>query len=175
MSKSITITSTDDAETYVNAIQIAADAGAAAIVTEISNGSGLDLFRKLKFEKLGFDPLDSTRGLNVVEQVNQTFTYLASFMAARLLFEWHPSMTSLTLNLGTASGSDLESSDCGGIAAEVFAATSPSNNDKLRKDVRKVDASHASHKYVFFDCPGIAMGEYGQSYSPEVVVWSLNA
>lgn len=173
MSKSINITSADDAEAYVNAIEAAADAGALAIAAEISKGSGLALFRKLKFEKLGFDPLDSARGLNVVEQVNQTFTYLASFTAARLLFEWHPSMRSLRLNLGTALGSDLESSDCGGIAAEVFAATSPSSNDKLRKDIRKVDSFHARHKYVFFDCPGVAVGEYAQSYSPEAVAWSL--
>ena len=175
MNKSITITSAQGADEYVQAIQAAADAGAVAIANEISNGSGLELFRKLKFEKLGFDPLKQERSLNVVEQVNQTFTYLASFMAARLLFEWYPHMERLDLNLGTAPGTDIESFDYGGVAAEVFAATSPSSNDKLRKDIRKVAASTARHKYVFFDCPGISAGKYSQSYSPEVVVWSLDA
>lgn len=175
MSKSITIISAAGADAYVQAIEAAAEAGAAAIANELSSGSGLDLFRKLKFEKLGFDPLQKERSLNVVEQVNQTFTYLASFMAARLLFEWYPHMARLDLNLGTAPGTDLESLDHGGVAAEVFAATSPSSNDKLRKDIRKVAASTAHHKYVFFDCPGISAGEYSQSYSSEVVVWSLDA
>lgn len=101
------------------------------------------LFR-LKFEKVGCDPLSCSRPLNLIEQLNQTFTYLASFSGAEFLFERHPEVKRLILNLGTSSGSDIESAECGGIAAEIFAAVTPRNNGKLVADVEKVSLSSAT-------------------------------
>jgi len=106
----------------------------------------------LKFTTSGCDPLNSDRPLNLVEQLNQSFTYLASIAGARWLLERHPTHAPFVLNLGTASGSDIVSED-GQVAAETFAATDPDSNDKLRKDVAKVAKSAAKHKYVFFLSP----------------------
>jgi hypothetical protein len=39
------------------------------------------------------------------------------------------------------------------VAAETFAATRPDSNDKLRKDVEKVRAMPAKHRYVFYLSP----------------------
>lgn len=143
-------------------------------ITEMSEEThAMGFMERLKFEKMGYDPLNSSRGLNFIEQLNQTFTYLASMKAAEFLFEEHPEISSITLNLGTASGSDIESRDCGGIAAEVFAATKPSSNNKLNKDIKKVSDTDAKHKYSFFMCPDVEPGEYASKSSKDVMVWSL--
>ena len=143
-------------------------------ITEISEEkNAMALMAKLKFERLGYDPLNSSRDLNFIEQLNQTYTYLASLKAAEFIFVRHPNISSLTLNLGTASGSDIETPDCGGIAAEVFAATHPNSNNKLKKDIEKVSKTAAHYKYSFFMCPNIEEGEYVSKSTPAVMVWSL--
>lgn len=126
--------------------------------------SGLDGFRRLKFAKVGRHPLED-RDLNVIEQVNQTFTYLVSFAAVRLLFEWHPEQEGFRLNLGTRGGSDVESFDPRVIAAETFAAVTPGNNDKLRKDIKKVAETASSQQYVFFYSLAVLCGP--QEHHPE--------
>jgi hypothetical protein len=132
----------------------------------------LEFLWKIKFEQVGYDPLDSKRSLNFIEQLNQTFTYLASFKAAKYLFEKHSGLDSLTLNLGTRSGTDIISTFDGGIAAEIFAAVNPDNNNKLQKDIDKVSSIEAQHKYVFFMCPGIDEGPYDLMEN-EIIIWSL--
>ena len=82
-------------------------------------------------------------------------------------------MESLSLNLGIVSGTDIESSHNGGIAAEVFAATNPRSNQKLQKDIAKVQGVTASHKYVFFMCPNIETGKYKANNSQGIKIWSL--
>ena len=42
------------------------------------------------------------------------------------------------------------------VAAEVFAAVSPANNGKLRKDAQRVDETRAEHRFVFFYSPAEA-------------------
>lgn len=138
MTKLITLHSIKEAEAYVQTIYTAADKTATNIAEHSSQASGIELLEQMKFQQIGCDPLNPERRLNVVEQLNQTFTYLASFVAAELLFSWHPGLSELQLNLGTSPGSDLESSEFGGIAAEVFAATHPKSNNKLQKDTAKV-------------------------------------
>jgi len=106
----------------------------------------MELLKEMKFGKAGCDPSDPDRDLNLIEQLNQTFTYLASFDAAIHVFREHPEITQLTLNLGTQSGSDIESGAAGGIAVEVFAAVTPTNNEKLKKDLAKVSKTSATLK-----------------------------
>lgn len=118
----------------------------------LARDGGLSALAALKFGEAGCDPLDSSRSLNLVEQLNQSFTYLASIAATAWLFEHHPDNAPFVLNLGTAPGSDIVSQD-GVIAAETFAATHPGSNRKLEKDVEKVRAMEAVHKYVFFLSP----------------------
>ena len=129
---------------------------------------------QLKFQAVGCDPLDLSRQLNLIEQLNQTFTYLASFNGATFLFERHPKVQSLSLNLGTSSGFDIQSPEGGGIAAEVFAAVTPQNNRKLAKDIEKVSASDAKYRYVLFMSPEHEAGPYrGAPKVTGVTVWSL--
>jgi len=142
-------------------------------LTDILNSdSGLNSFAQIKFKQIGFDPLNPNRPLNLVEQVNQSFTYLATFKALSILFDQHPDLSPFTINLGTASGSDIES-DCGSLAAEVFAAVSPSSNQKLKKDIDKVSATNAKYMYSFLMCPGIEPGRQLQHERERVRVWAL--
>jgi len=128
----------------------------------------------MKFEEIGCDPLDPRRRLNLIEQLNQTFTYAASLKAAEYLLNHHTDLRSLTLNLGTRSGWDIETAEGGGLVAEVFASVHPRNNRKLEKDIQKVAAAKAKHRYVFFMCPGFEPGSYPEkSRFPEVEVVSL--
>jgi hypothetical protein len=134
----------------------------------------LEFLYRIKFEGIGCDPFNIQRPLNFIEQVNQTFTYLASFKAAKMLFSWHSGLPSLRLNLGTQAGTDIESDYDGGISAEVFAAVTPASNDKLKKDIEKISKSQAKHKYVFFMCPNCDEGRYLKCKAPkEIKIWSL--
>lgn len=49
------------------------------ISSEVTLNCSKSLFSKMKFGGIGFDHLNYDRELNVVEQINQSFTYLASF------------------------------------------------------------------------------------------------
>lgn len=146
------ITCEEDLDRLENAVTTAAQVTIEQLRILITTASGLDALSRLRFTETGRDPLDVNRSLNLVEQMNQTFTYLASIAGARWLLHRHPECIPLTLNLGTTSGSDIESK-CGNFAAETFAATHPGSNDKLRKDVLKIQKSSAAHKFVFFLSP----------------------
>lgn len=136
----------------------------------------LETLWSMKVRPIGCDPLDAETPLNLIEQINQTFTYIASARAARLLLDMRPDFAPLALNLGTVGGSDIESTQGDGLACEVFAAVNTSNNRKLRKDIEKVGKTQAVHKYVFFMCPGIAAGrQYKLEREPGVQVWSVGA
>ena len=77
------------------------------------------------------------------------------------------------MSLGTARGHDIVSSD-GSVIAEVFAAVRPESNRKLVKDLKKLNATSASHKYVFYSCPNRARGEVAASNAyPEIRIISL--
>ena len=111
--------------------------------------------------------------MNLIEQVNQTFTYLASVKAVKKLMELHPTLSPFTVNLGTAPGSDIASAN-GELAAEVFAAVSTASNRKLMKDRQKVSQTSATFKYVFFMCPGMGPGRQLKLESEAgVEVWSV--
>jgi hypothetical protein len=160
----------------LDAIEASAARSAERSLQQLVSASGQDALRalwRMKVEEIGCDPMNVDRPLNLIEQLNQTFTYIASARAARILFEKHPSAAPFTLNLGTAAGSDIASEKEGGVAAEVFAAVNTSNNEKLKKDIAKVSTTSARFKYVFYMCPGVDRGlkkEHGG-----VQVWSVGA
>jgi hypothetical protein len=149
MAKRITVTSKHELLALEDAIAASASATASSLAQSLKSGDGLAFLRRAKFLKSGCDPLESERPLNLIEQINQSFTYLVSIRAAEFLLDRHPDHAPFTLNLGAISGSDIISAD-GRIAAEVFAATSPESNNKLKKDIQKVRATSAETKYVFF-------------------------
>lgn len=132
----------------------------------------LDLFSSMKFSKLGFDPLDPERPLNLIEQINQSFTYLASFLAVEILFVEHPDLAPFKLNLGTAAGADIES-QCKKLSAEVFASVTPTNNQKLKNDINKVLLTDSIFKYSFFMCPGFKADRQANYEREGVKVWAL--
>ena len=107
----------------------------------------LQFFASIKFVSLGKDPLTG-EALNLIEQINQTYSDLVVVAAAHDLIDRYPEK-SFKLQLGSSSGFDVQSTD-GEVAAECFAVTSVSSNDKMNKDCKKLMDSGAEHKYIFF-------------------------
>lgn len=172
MLKSFTVKDIEELKQLEQKLYESMDKTLSQISSEITSNSSQTLFSKMKFGGIGFDPLDSKRELNIVEQINQSFTYLASFYALEILFTEYPELAPFRLNLGTAPGSDIES-ECGELAAEVFAAVAPTSNQKLKKDINKVLESNAKLKFVFFICPNFELGRQPQFERDDVIVWAL--
>ena len=172
MLKSFTVNDIRELEQLERKLYLSMDKTLLQISSGINSNSSQTLFSKMKFGGVGFDPLDSKRSLNIVEQINQSFTYLASFYALEVLFTEYSEIAPFRLNLGTAPGSDIES-ECGELAAEVFAAVAPTSNQKLKKDINKVLATDAKLKFVFFMCPNFELGRQPQLEKEDVIVWAL--
>ena len=139
----------------------------------------MEAVHTLKFCAYGFDPLVEAKRLNLIEQLNQTFTNMATLAAAQRLLKRFPECREhgLRLRLGTSRGRDIESIDSNLVEAEVFAAVRPSNNGKLTKDINRLAGSTADNRFVFFHCPS-QCDNPGQQHSleredPVVQVWAL--
>ena len=131
----------------------------------------------LKFDKFGRDPLKNSAD-NLIEQLNQTFTIMATLAAARHLYCRFSGLKELKLNPGNRRGWDIESIDSNEINAEVFTAVKPNNNGKLRRDVDNLkNTSKAKCRFVFFYCPNQASGrrvDLEKQYSSGMVqIWAL--
>ena len=172
MLKSFTVNDINELEKLEQRLYESMDKTLLQINSDVSSISSQTLFSKMKFGGIGFDPLDSNRTLNIIEQISQSFTYLTSFYALEILFTEYPELAPFKLNLGTAPGSDIES-ECGELAAEVFAAVTPMSNQKLKKDINKVLATDAKLKLVFFMCPNFELGRQPQLEKEDVIVWAL--
>ena len=149
------INSAEDLHLLEQQILRSVDATSASLKELLNGETPLAAFARLKFTEAGHDPLNVSRPLNFIEQLNQTFTYLASVEAARWLLTHHPACAPLVLSLGTLSGFDIQS-ECGQFVAETFAVTHPGSNDKLRKDVAKMQTTVAAHRFVFYISPSTA-------------------
>ena len=123
-----------------------------AVTQTLSACEPIEAFTRLRFAQVGFHPTEG-RPLNLIEQLNQTFTFLASLRAVRWLAEKHKNALPLRLSLGALAGFDIESEN-GDLVAETFAAVDPRNNDKLTKDIQKLASQSHQHRYVFYICPG---------------------
>ena len=144
-----------------------------ALTRLLSELSALQLLTTLRFSEAGFHPLED-RPLNLIEQLNQSLTCLVSLAAAEYLLRSHPDAAPYRLNFGAHSGTDITGSGQA-VVAEVFAAVRPDNNKKLAKDVRRIAAVQATHRYVFFHCPGIPPGDRpGAAAYPTVRIVSLS-
>ena len=119
---------------------------------------GMESLFAIKFGNLGYQPVQEGC-LDFIEQLNQTFTVMVSLAAAENLLEWFPHCGGLRLNLGTASGRDIEGIYPDVVEAEVFAAKHPRRNSKLKKDIDRLRGSNAVHQYVFFFCPSHQAGQ----------------
>lgn len=101
-----------------------------------SQPDGIEMLRRMKFTEMAQHPLED-RSLNLIEQINQTWTCLV-LKALPFLFERHPDAGGFRLNIGTKSGTHILSLVPNIVAAETFAAVRPSNNRKLAKDLKKL-------------------------------------
>lgn len=163
-------------EADADEIEMLAKASASRALSQISalaSSDALSVLWEMKTGALGCDPLDAEAPLNLIEQLNQTFTYIASARAAKILLARHPELAPFQLDLGTSPGPDIESRTGRGVSAEVFAAVTPANNRKLHRDIQKVLATDAAWKYAFFMCPGYDEGPQPHLGRNGVTVWSL--
>lgn len=111
----------------------------------------LDLLRRMKFELVRCHPIED-RPLNIVEQINQTWTFAVALAAARQLLALHPDVGGFRLAPGAHASIplDIMSGAEGQVGAETFAAVSPRNNGKL---AAKLALRPEKHRYVFVMSP----------------------
>jgi|GEM_PF-4778266 len=125
------------------------------------------LLHQLRFKKIFKDPI-SKKPQNFIETINQTYTYIITFKAIVFLYESNIVLPTDTfdVNIGSESGVDLKTTS-NQLVAEVFTATKPSGNSKLKKDIIKVhkealriNSSSLPKQFVFFYSPNIKEGKY---------------
>lgn len=140
------------------------------------DGDPLDLLRRMKFETGGFHPILG-HPLNVIEQINQTWTFVVALCAARHLLDMHPDAGGFKLAPGAHAALDLDimSEAPGLVGAETFAAVDPANNDKLKKDLLKLAARPERHRYLFFMSPRFpGFKRLPQFEQGGIQVWSVD-
>jgi len=117
-------------------------------------GNPLAMSRAMKFETVGLHPINH-RPINVVEQINQTWTLTAALAAARQLLALHPDAGGFRLAPGAQAALPLDnlSEQEGLVGVEVFVAVGPHSNGKLEKDLDKLKGRLEKHRYVFFMSP----------------------
>jgi hypothetical protein len=137
---------------------------------------GIEILRRMKFTEMAWHPIAPERRLNLVEQINQTWTILVTLKALPFLFDRHSDAGGFRLNLGTAAGTDIESVEPNLVAAETFAAVRPSSNQKLTKDMEKLvrTCPMAKARYVFFGSPGFRHERQVKLETTEgIEVWAI--
>ncbi len=130
----IVIHSLDDADRLVNAVRDSAARMQGWIAAQ--TGDPLAMLKRMKFDPIGFHPV-AGHELNMVEQINQTWTYTVAIAAARQLLALHPEAGGFRLAPGADASLplDIMSVVDGLVGAETFAAVHPRNNNKLDIDL----------------------------------------
>ncbi|PVM71916.1 hypothetical protein [Caulobacter radicis] len=173
MERYLEVRTADDVERHLAAIRASAERARLWITAQ--TGDPLDLLRHMKFEPVGFHPIED-RGLNVIEQINQTWTYAVALSAARLLLDLHPEAGGFRVAPGAhmALPLDIMSEEPGLVGAETFAAVDPRNNRKLAMDLGKLAARSEAHRYVFFMSPRYPGARRQPAFERDgVQVWSV--
>jgi hypothetical protein len=116
-------------------------------------GNPVNLLHEIKFEPIGRHPVED-RPLNLIEQINQFWTYAVALAAVRELLRLHPDVGGFKVAPGAhmALPLDIMSLD-GDVGAETFAAVHPNNNRKLARDLAILAGRPERHRYVFFGSP----------------------
>lgn len=169
----LVVHTTADADRLMNLVR----ASAARAQRQIAalTGDPLDMLRRMKFDQLGYHPIED-RPLNLVEQINQTWSMAVAIEAAKKLLELHPEAGGFRLAPGAHASLELDimSVAPGLIGAETFAAVHPRNNGKIQADLLKLAARHEQFRYVFFLSPAFPRTERQLRFEvPGVEVWSL--
>lgn len=149
-------------------------------ITETAKiGDPMAMLKHMKFDLVGFHPIGGHE-LNVVEQINQTWTYAVAIAAARQLLLRHPDAQGFRIAPGAhfAQALDIMSVIEGLVGAETFAAVDPRNNRKLEVDLAKLSKfTGVTHRYVFFMSPAKFPGNkrWHELEKYGVQVWSVEA
>lgn len=148
MASQVIISDTEQLMKYKQSIKNNLEATIAEVHKMVTSKSAMDAIASFKYDKMAKEPL-SGEPENLIEVVNQSQTYLISLMAVEYLMRQHPGI-SFTVNWGNIPGYDIGSADQS-IIAECFAATSYRSNQKLVKDLKRLNENQtAEYKYEFF-------------------------
>jgi hypothetical protein len=152
----LTISCCTDLDEHLSAIE---DATARAVAAIAAAGSPTQAFKRMKFEQIGLHPIER-RPLNLIEQINQTFTYLVALRATAWLLDRHPDAGGFRLAPGATAALplDIMSVKPDLVGAETFAAVHPGNNQKLAGDLLKLRGFQCQFRYAFFYAPGFSPG-----------------
>jgi hypothetical protein len=173
-STGIVVCSVEDADRLMDAVR-----GSAARVHDwiaAQTGDPLVMLKRMKFDPVGFHPIEDRR-LNLVEQINQTWTYAVAIAAARQLLLLHPEAGGFHLAPGAHASLPLDiMSEVGGlVGAETFAAVDPRNNGKMEADLVKLSGRQETYRYVFFLSPLFPGNERRLQFERSgVQVWSVD-
>ena len=170
----VLVRSVEDVDRYLGQVRKAA-ADAHAWVAE-QTGDPIDFLRRMKFDRVGFHPIEG-HALNMVEQINQTWTYAVALAAARQLLELHPNAGGYHLAPGAHASRalDIMSETDLMVGAETFAAVDPANNRKLALDLVKMAARPEQHRYIFFMSPKFPGAQRHPRFERDrVQVWSVD-
>ena len=122
---------------------------------ELCRLAPMEMLWRVKFKEIGFHPIEDRR-INLIEQLNQTWTYVAALEAARILLVKHPTSGAMSLAPGAhfSQPLDIMSGD-GKVGAEVFAVVDPKSNEKLKRDRAKLASKTRDDLklYIFFMSP----------------------
>jgi hypothetical protein len=170
----IVIRSIDDADRLMASVRNSA-AKAHQWIAEQSRDP-LAMLKSMKFEQVGFHPMTGD-ALNIIEQINQTWTFAVAIAATKKLLDLHPEAGGFRLAPGAHAALPLDiMSVCEGlVGAETFAAVHPRNNKKLSFDLDKLARCSEKHRYVFFMSPAYPNNVRHESLEREgVQVWSVD-
>ena len=83
----IEIRTTEEADKGIDQVRCSARQTVTRLA-ELTKGDPLDVFSQLKFQLAGYHPI-SHRPVNLIEQVNQLWTFLVALTATKKLIELH--------------------------------------------------------------------------------------
>ncbi len=140
------------------------------------SGDPLEMLRRIKFEPVGFHPIEG-HALNIVEQVNQTWTFCVALAGGASTTCSAPGRGWPSFGSGRRclSSSRHHERERRMRWAETFAAVTPQNNGKLAKDLLKLSARPERHRYVFFMSPLFKGNKrLSQFEAHGIEVWSVD-
>lgn len=145
----------ENIKSFIEKLEASAEVAMLSIANLAAEKDAMSFLFECKFRKNGYNPIDFAIPLSFIDQLNQTFTYLATFRGAEYIFKKHPNLKKLKLklNIGIESRYDIKSLDTDEVEALVFASLDQSSNRILLRDRFRIDNSKAKFKYVFFIAP----------------------
>lgn len=174
MAEPLAVRSIEDIDVLMDALRLSATRARDWMAGQ--SGDPLDMLRRMKFETVGWHPVED-RPLNIVEQINQTWTFAVALSATRQLLRLHPDAGGFLLAPGAHASQalDIMSAVPGLVGAETFAAVDPRNNRKLAFDLAKLAGREERHRYVFFMSPRYPGNRRHPSFETGgVEVWSVD-